>query len=134
MSKFATFKVNEDAIRGTINVSVITPVMSLTKDKSILYNTAKMAIQLTNKYVPMKTGALRDSAHITQTDYSTKVKWGVLGERTYIYAPIQYDTKYKHYTTPGTGPNWIDVLTPNHAEYQQLVDYANDLIRKAVKK
>lgn len=143
-TEFLQFRVNASAIRDAVKRQCVDPIIALSKNNAIMYDIADMAIKLVNKYVPYKTGALRASAYITQHARSTTIQWGsaaydaAMDTRTAHYAPIRYDVEANHYspTPEGTTPqaNWLDKLDPGTVEYQKLVDYAQSLMRKAVKK
>lgn len=57
-------------------------------------------------YVPMRTGALRQSGQErVLANGDGEVEWG--GDAaTARYARRQHDRQHANYTTPGTGPNW----------------------------
>ncbi len=137
---FADLVIEKNAIREAVKQNIEEPIKSLTKNEHLTYKIADQIIQLVNDYVPMDTGDLRSSAHIVQHARQTRViygdsHWGT----TKIYAPVQYAPDefkfdYKNYTEPGTGPYWLEEIEPGGMKYQELVDYASKLLRKAVRK
>lgn len=136
---YIKFRVNADAIRKAVKEQCTEPIIALSKNNAVMYQIGQQAINLLDQYVPKDTGALRNSAHIVQHARSTEIRYGSpqFG-KTDIYADIQYwrDVLHPewHYTTKGTMGEWFKMLEPDTLEYQQLVEYATNLMRKAVKK
>ena len=132
---FTDFVIEKNAIRDAVKQNIEGPIKALGQNEHLTYKIADKVIQLVNDYVPMKTGDLRSSAHIVQHARQTRVIYGSphFGT-TNIYAPIQYEKQYNHYTTQNTGPYWLDNIEPGGVRYQELVDYASKLLRKAVRK
>ena len=93
---------------------------SITKNEPLRQALGEIYLQRVNKYVPKKTGYLRDSASVTTRG---RVMWSAV-KRGYNYADIQYVTQYKHYTTAGTGPYWTDKIHPENGpdEWRKFVN------------
>jgi hypothetical protein len=88
---------------------------SVTKDPDLRRDIGTEFIRVVTPYVPMKTGKLRESGRAT-TDgrlYWTAVD-PITGEN---YAYKQYTTQYRRYTTPGTGPYWVEQVQPGTSDY-----------------
>lgn len=76
-------------------------------------------------YVPMRTGALRESGYGTNDG---RIVYSVYNKDV-NYAPIQYNTQYVNYTTPGTGPYWADNLQPGTPLWNEFIDDISPIIK-----
>ena len=91
---------------------------SVTKKPELRQAIGEKFVEAVTPFVPMKTGALRESGSAT-TD--GRVYWTATN-RGYNYAAIQYETQYNNYTTPGTGPAWVEKVHPGTPEYDAFVN------------
>ena len=88
---------------------------SVTKDPDLRRDIGDEFVRVVTPYVPMDTGRLRESGRAT-TDgrlYWTAID-PITGEN---YASKQYYTQYRRYTTPGTGPFWVEKVQPGTPEW-----------------
>ena len=94
---------------------IVTEVMdkkmqSVTKDPDLRHDIGEEYARIVTKYVPMKTGALRMSGRATNDG---RLYWTAINPNNgYNYAYKQYTTQYNHYTTPDTGPYWVQNVQP----------------------
>ena len=88
---------------------------SITKDPDLRQEIGTVLVDVVTPYVPMKTGQLRDSGRAT-TD--GRLYWTAIDPKTgENYAYKQYTTQYNHYTTPGTGPYWVNNVQPGTPDW-----------------
>lgn len=90
---------------------------SVTKDPDLRQAIGTEYLNVVTPYVPMKTGKLRESGRATNDGrlYWTAID-PITGEN---YAYKQYTTQYRHYTTPGTGPFWVENVQPGTPDYDE---------------
>lgn len=67
---------------------------------------AESVLQGAKLTAPRKTGNMRHSGDI-QAENNGKKQTIVFGESGTLYALIQEQKQFKHYTTPGTGPHYL---------------------------
>lgn len=132
MSK-VVFKISAKNIRQAVKERVEGPIIALTKNPDIRRLIAEKAVDIVTLYVPKKTGALRNSVHITQTAKDTKIIWG--GEEV-NYAEYQYtaDDWLWNRTTPGTKSYWTEEIEPGSDGFNELIDFATPLMKKEVRR
>lgn len=91
---------------------------SVTKHPDLRRFINQQYLEVVTKYVPMRTGKLREQAFVTSDG---RIVWSATrtskNGNSYNYADIQYEPEeygvhYTHYTTPGTGSHWTDYVTP----------------------
>lgn len=88
---------------------------SVTKHPQLRMDVAQVFLDMVEKYVPMKTGKLRAQGHAVSGGHGggdARLVWYAT-DRGFDYATHQFYNQYKHYTTPGTGPNWTGQLIDN---------------------
>ena len=79
-----------------------------------LRQTAQNALEATTNMTPMKTGELRNNRQVTvyqngRLGGSIYVGWWATNDRGQHYAQYQEaGVGYTHYTTPGTGPGFME--------------------------
>lgn len=96
---------------------------SVTKKPELRQAIGEKFVEAVTPFVPMSvgrptSGQLRESGSAT-TD--GRVYWTATN-RGYNYAAIQYETQYNNYTTPGTGPAWVEKVHPGTPEYDAFVN------------
>lgn len=73
-----------------------------------------------NRYAPKLTGDLRSQSFVTFDN--KKIIWNA------PYAARMYYNQYKNYTTPGTGPKWVEKANAIHRnEWIRVVERAMKL-------
>lgn len=82
--------------------SVIKLYLGIQPDGPVQRKAVSICKKHMEKYVPKRTGRLRREAKETQNS----IIYDSVGDNDYCYAGRQYNTQFKHYTTPGTGPYW----------------------------
>ena len=94
-------------------------------------------------FVPMKTGALRESGRATDDGrlYWTAIRQGTgeEGSYDYNYAGITYDKdgftwpsgEYAKPSTPGTYPRWVQKVQPGTPEWDAFVNRIIPIIKEA---
>lgn len=128
-------------IRQAVKNNVAGQIIAISKNPQVLAKIAKRAADIMTPYVPMKTGALRASAHITAHARQTRVVWGksdvvnpVSGISTLRYARKQYELLSGNRTTSGTDGYWDTHIQRGTPGFEQLVAYATPLVKKGVRK
>jgi hypothetical protein len=90
---------------------------SVTKDPDLRQMIGTEFLDVVTPYVPMKTGELRDSGRATNDG---RLYWTAINPRDgYNYAYKQYTTQYRNYTTPGTGPYWVENVQPGTPDWDE---------------
>ena len=70
------------------------------------YALAQQVYADSNRYAPKLTGDLRQQSFVT---FDNKhIEWNV------PYAARMYYNQYRNYTTPGTGPKWVEKANAIH--------------------
>lgn len=106
-----------------------------------LYEMAEKVVEDTEQFVPMKTGALRDSATIEsatkqggiQISYERVIPNGV-DVAPWLYNGLYYKTEQpvKNWTTPGTGGFWLEESEDNNLD--EWVEYFKQRTREIWRK
>lgn len=65
---------------------------------------AQDAVNIAKQTAPKKFGNLRESRHVEGMGLQVKA---VFGDSSVRYAGVQETTQFSHYTTTGTGPNYL---------------------------
>lgn len=135
------FKVRAGDIRQAVKKKCADPIIALSKNPNVMRVLAKKAGEIVEPYVPMKSGALRRSFHAIYHEKQVQLVWGdhKIGSSkrpTFVYADIQHDANdmFWNRTTPGTTSYWTYWLMRGTPGFKELVDYAEPLIKKEVKK
>lgn len=128
-------------IKKAVKENVSGPLMAISKNPQVLAKIAKKAADIMTPYVPMKTGALRASVHITAHARQTRVVWGkadvvnpVSKISTIKYARKQYELLSDNRTTSGTDGYWDTHIQRGTPGFEKLVAYATPLVKKEVRK
>lgn len=134
-------KVKAGEIRQAVKKKCTDPLIALSKNPDVLRVLAKKAGEIVEPYVPMKSGALRRSFHVIYHEKQVQLVWGnnIRGSSkrpTSVYANIQHDADdtFWNRTTPGTESYWTRRLERGTPGFEELVDYAEPLIKKEVRK
>ena len=93
------------SINAIIRKHIDKKAQTVTKDPALRKELGEVMIKLATPYVPMKTGKLRNHAYATKDG---RLIWDAHSPKGFDYASQQYYHLYKHYTTPNTGPYWVD--------------------------
>ena len=101
-------------VNAIIKTELSKKAVSVTKKPELRQAIGQEYVRAVTPFVPMKTGALRESGSAT-TD--GRVYWTATN-RGYNYAAIQYETQYNNYTTDGTGPYWTEKMNPTSPEFR----------------
>lgn len=140
MSRFY-FKLNAGDIRKAVKKKCADPIIALSKNPNVMRVLAKKAGEIVEPYVPMKSGALRKSFHVIYHAKQVQLVWGdyKIGSSkrpTFVYADIQHDSddSFWNRTTLGTESHWTNRIMRGTPGFKELVDYAEPLIKKEVKK
>jgi len=135
------FKLNAGDIRKAVKKKCADPIIALSKNPNVMRQLAEKAGELVEPYVPMKSGALRKSFHVIYHAKQVQLVWGdyKIGSSkrpTFVYADIQHDANdmFWNRTTPGTTSYWTHWLMRGTFEFKELVDYAEPLVKKEIKK
>ena len=131
------FRLYASDIRRAVKERVEGPIIALTKNPNVMRLLGERAIKIVEPYVPMKTGDLRRSAYVRQTSRVTQLVWGnpSVG-KTFYYARYQHDAddfNWKRHT-PGTTSYWTIMIEPGSSGFDELIDYAEPLVKKEVKR
>ncbi len=131
------FRVSAQDIRRAVKERVEGPIIALTKNPDVMRLIGERAIEIVTPYVPMRSGALRGSAYVRQTSRATRLIWGRPGVgKTIYYAKYQHDADdfmWKRHT-PGTTSYWTTMLEPGTSGFEELIDYAEPLMKKEVQR
>ena len=132
-----TVRLSAQDIRRAVKQRVEGPIIALTKNPDIMRLLGEKAIEIVEPYVPMKSGDLRSSAYVRQASRATKLVWGnpSVG-KTFYYARYQHDAddfRWKR-TTPGTKSYWTEEIEPGTEGFEELIDYAEPLMKKEVQR
>jgi len=132
-----TVRLSAQSIRNAVKQRVEGPVIALTKNPDVMRLLGEKAIEIVTPYVPMKSGDLRASAYVHQTSKATQLVWGSpsIG-KTFYYARYQHDAddfNWKRHT-PGTTSYWTLILEPGNFGFDELIDYAEPLMKKEVQR
>ena len=137
------FKVSAGEIRRAVKERVTDPIVALSKNPDLMRVVAEKGIEIVTPYVPMKSGALRQSAHVVYHAKAIQIVWGdsTIGSRgvpTKAYAEYQHnvdDSKWRwNRTTPGTKSYWTEELERGTEGFEELVDFATPLVKKEVQR
>lgn len=131
------FKLSARDIRSAIKKQCTDPIIALSKNPDVMRLIAERANELVKPYVPMKSGDLRNSAYVNQTSKATQLVWGKRGfGKTFYYARYQHDANDSNWkrTTSGTESYWTRRIEPGTPGFKKLVEYAEPLVKKEVKK
>lgn len=132
-----TLRLSAREIRRAVKQRVEGPIIALTKNPDVMRLLGEKAIKIVEPYVPMKSGDLRRSAYVQQTSKATRLVWGnpSVG-KTFYYARYQHDAPdflWKRHT-PGTTSYWTIFIEPGSSGFDELIDYAEPLMKKEVKR
>jgi len=132
-----TFRLSAQEIRWAVKKRVTGPIIALTKSPDVMRLLGEKAIEIVEPYVPMKSGDLRRSAYVKQTSRATQLVWGSPNVgKTFRYAKYQHDAddfNWKRHT-PGTTSYWTMFIMPGSSGFDELIDYAEPLMKKEVKR
>lgn len=121
-------KANLDAktVNAIIEKALGKRAESITQKPKLRQAIGQEFVKAVTPFVPMKTGALRESGRATQDG---RVIWTAIGKNGENYAPEMYDeygvrwpNGYYHPTTEGTTPRWVEKVTPGTPEYDAFVN------------
>lgn len=112
--------------------------ISVTQMPELRQEIGEQLVDIVTPFVPMKSGALRDSGRATDDG---RVYWTVTNAKGYNYASTVYDYDgyrwpdghYKKPTTPGTYPRWVERVQPGTAEWDSFVTKITPLIVRRFK-
>lgn len=132
---FVQFRVNKKVIKDVLD-DVEYDIEKASANPRIKQMIGEKVKQYANPFVPKRSGALRESAHIVNHARQVSITYGSRG-KTNKYAAHQYyadDATWKR-TTPGTHSYWMDyVLSPGAYKYQLLTAYIQKIMSAEVKK
>lgn len=134
------FKLSASDIRNAVKKRCTDPIIALSKNPEVMRLIAEKANEIVTPYVPMKSGALRESAHTVYSGKRVQLVWGDyrIGSSkrpTFIYAQIQHDADDSGWkrTTSGTESYWTRRILRGTPGFEELVEYAEPLVKKEVK-
>ena len=134
------FKLSASDIRSAIKKRCTDPIIALSKNPEVMRLIAEKANEIVAHYVPMKSGALRESAHTVYSGKRVQLVWGDyrIGSSkrpTSVYAQIQHDADDSAWrrNTPGTESYWTRRILRGTPGFEELVEYAEPLVKKEVK-
>ena len=132
-----TIRLSAQDIRQAVKQRVEGPIIALTKNPNIMRLLGEKAIEIVTPYVPMESGDLRRSAYVKQTSRATRLVWGKPSVgKTFYYARYQHDAddfRWKRHT-PGTTSYWTMFIEPGSFGFNELIDYAEPLMKKEVQR
>lgn len=137
------FKISAKDIRKAVKERVSDPIIALSKNPNVMRVLSNKAIEIVTPYVPMKSGALRGSAHTVYHAKQVQAVWGdntigSKGKPTKEYALYQHevdDSKWRwNRTTPDTKSHWTEEVMRGTPGFEELVDFATPLVKKEVKR
>lgn len=90
------FKVRAGDIRKAVRENGTKNIIALSKNPKVLRQIAGEAIKIITPYVPIESGALRESAHVIYHEKQIQIVWGdkkigARGNPTQDYAHYQYE-------------------------------------------
>lgn len=137
------FRVSAKDLRQVVKQKVDGPIIALSKNPNVMRLITNKAIEIVTPYVPMKSGALRASAHTVYHAKQVQAVWGdnnigSKGQPTKVYAQYQHDVddskwRWKR-TTPGTKSHWTEEVMRGTPGFDELVEFATPLVKKEVKR
>ena len=130
------FRVNSSEIRRAVKQKVSDLIIALTKNPEIRYMIAEKGNELVESFVPSKSGALRESFHVVQHAGQTQLVWGspsVGKTRRYAYYQHEADDYGWDRATPGTMSHWTSLLEPGGILFDELTDYAAEIMRREIR-
>ena len=132
-----TIRLSAQEIRRAVKQRVEDPIIALTKNPDVMRLLGEEAIKIVTPYVPIKSGDLRRSAYVKQTSKGTRLVWGNPNVgKTFRYAKYQHDADDFNWNrhTPGTTSYWTMFIAPGSSGFDELIDYAEPLMKKEVKR
>lgn len=112
-----------------------TKAESITHKPELRMDIAQVFLEMVTKYVPMKTGHLREGGHVESGHHAggdARLVW-YAHKKGFDYATQQFETQYQHYTTPGTGSNWTGTFVRNKDDWADFIMTIKPLIIAAYK-
>lgn len=135
------FKLSASDIRSAIKKRCTDPIIALSKNPDVMRLIAEKANEIVKPYVPIDSGALRESAHTIYHEKRVQLVWGDYihrnrrGRPSAVYALIQYeadDTNW-HRKDKKAESYWTRRIEPGTPGFKKLVRYAEPLVKKEVK-
>lgn len=131
-----TVKVDFEQLQRDVESTIRKKIDSAMDDKSVKYKIASKWAELINRFVPMDSGQLRSSAHVTP---SGNIRYSAISKYGEDYAKWQYDSpdpdsnEWKRHT-PGTGGHWSEYAQLKTGAWDDLCIYAEKIITEAMNK
>lgn len=105
---------------GTLNSYFRELGVRVINDRDLRTTIGLRYLQQVTPYVPKKTGVLRASG---RAENDGRIHWIANNpDDGFDYAAQQYVTEYGHYTTPNTGPYWVERVQPGTTDYNIFLD------------
>jgi len=134
---------NAKTVNEIIKTALGKKAISVTQKPELRKQIGEELLKQVTPFVPMKTGALRESGRATDDGrlYWTAVRQGTgeEGSYDYNYAGYAYDKdgfiwpngEYAKPSTPGTFPRWMTKVQPGTPEWDAFVNNIIPVIKEA---
>lgn len=124
-----------ETVNSIIKEALGKKAISVTQKPDLRLAIGEAFVDAVTPFVPMKSGALRDSGRATDDG---RVYWTATN-KGYNYASTVYDQDgerwpdghYKKPSTPGTYPRWVEKVQPNTKEYVAFINIITPIIKEA---